>query len=113
LKSGSGRWDDQRTEEIGNPGRGMPEVFQNARTIRVADMAADCRQHGLVHLVLAEMAEGLDQGSLLRPAVAMFRGVVYWRRISRFPIFTFRAGPSVRKTMREGTCSESPSTFAA
>jgi len=39
---------------------------------------------------------------LLRPAVAMLRGVVCWRRISRLPILTLRAGPSVRKTMRDG-----------
>ncbi len=43
----------------------------------------------------------------------MFRGVGCCRWISRLPNFTFRAGPSVRNTTREGTCSESPRMLAA
>ena len=50
---------------------------------------------------------------LIRPDVAMLRGVVFFRIISCRPIRTCRAGPSVRKMIRAGTCSDNPSRFAA
>jgi len=50
---------------------------------------------------------------LIRPAVAMFRVVVFFRMIAWPPILTCREGPSVRKTILAGTCSDNPNRFAA
>ena len=50
---------------------------------------------------------------LIRPAAAIARGVVRFRMISRFPTFTRREGPSVRRTALAGTCSERCNRLAA
>src|SRR5436190_21533797 len=50
---------------------------------------------------------------LVRPAVAMFRGVVLFSSMVRFPSFTFRPCPSVRYTTLAGTCSDSRRRFVA
>ena len=50
---------------------------------------------------------------LMRPAVAIFRGVVCFRMIWRLPSWTFRDFPSVRYTARTGTCSDNPRRLAA
>ena len=50
---------------------------------------------------------------LIRPAVAMFLGVVLFNTIFCLPICTFRLGPSVKKTIFAGTCSVKPNRLAA
>src|SRR5664279_340028 len=50
---------------------------------------------------------------LLRPAAAIWRGVVRLRTMRIGPTCTVRLVPSVRNSTRAGTCSDKPSRLAA
>ncbi len=66
----------------------MDEVPAYAGPIRVVDLAALGRDHRVVDLTRAEVAEGLDNDAAFPPGGGHVRGVVYRRVISRLPIFT-------------------------
>lgn len=47
-----------------------------SRAVGIGDVSAQDGEHLVVDLILSEVAKGLEMVPLLRPAVAMLRGVV-------------------------------------
>ena len=62
---GSGRRQDERPEEIGNPGGGMTQILEDRRAVWGGDVTSERGEDIVIHLFLAEMSQGLDQGAAL------------------------------------------------
>ena len=91
----------------------MVEVLADGRAVGVSDIAAEVGENPFIHLVLPEITECLDDGAAFaaRGGHVARDGVL--EEDFTLADLNLAGRPSVRKTMRDGTCSERPSTLAA